>query len=125
MKLKALMAMTALMAALGTPVQAFQEQNSGGSAPAKAAAPAGNGSSAADSATGAGLTDPAATGKKATSGTEVRLPGLGKVGELPNMDFGLELLYGATELEKPTTEQVDPEQQDDDLRIRGTIKHQF
>ena len=31
------------------------------------------------------------------TGTEVRIPGFGKVGVLPKLDFGLELLYGATE----------------------------
>src|SRR5262245_43745505 len=31
------------------------------------------------------------------SGTEVRIPGIGSVGVLPKLDFGLELLYGATE----------------------------
>src|SRR5262245_33886038 len=29
-----------------------------------------------------------------TPGTEVRIPGIGKVGVLPKLDFGLELLYG-------------------------------
>jgi hypothetical protein len=32
-----------------------------------------------------------------TSGTEVKIPGLGTVGVLPKLDFGLELLYGASE----------------------------
>ena len=34
------------------------------------------------------------------TGTEVRIPGFGKVGVLPKLDFGLELLYGATEVER-------------------------
>ena len=49
----------------------------------------------------------------------MRIPGLGKLGVLPKMDFGLELLYGANEGVK----QPDPvEQPSDDLTIRGTMK---
>lgn len=56
-----------------------------------------------------------------SAGTEVRIPGLGKLGVLPKMDFGLELLYGANE-----SKQSDPiEQPAEDLTVRGTIKHNF
>jgi len=60
----------------------------------------------------------------AAKGTEVRIPGLGKLGVLPKMDFGLELLYGASE---PRVENTQPEttSPDGDLRIRGTVKHRF
>ncbi len=34
---------------------------------------------------------------KIDSGTKVRVPGLGVIGEIPKMDFGLELLYGASQ----------------------------
>jgi len=54
------------------------------------------------------------------SGTEVRIPGFGSVGVLPKLDFGLELLYGATE-SKGMPEKVEPS----DMQIRGTIKHRF
>lgn len=57
----------------------------------------------------------------ADAGTEVRIPGLGKLGVLPKMDFGLELLYGANE-----TKQIEPEQPTpEDLTIRGSVKHNF
>jgi hypothetical protein len=56
-----------------------------------------------------------------SSGTEVRIPGLGKVGVLPKLDFGLELLYGATEQQKVLPDK-DP---GGDMQIRGTIKHRF
>jgi hypothetical protein len=62
-------------------------------------------------------------GKNGT-GTEVRIPGLGKLGVLPKMDFGLELLYGATE-QKRMEEPQEPVEQPDDLTIRGTVKHRF
>jgi hypothetical protein len=56
-----------------------------------------------------------------TPGTEVRIPGIGTVGILPKLDFGLELLYGANE---PKGVPQDPAQSDD-VQIRGTIKHRF
>lgn len=56
-----------------------------------------------------------------TSGTEVRIPGLGTVGVLPKLDFGLELLYGANEQRGMPQDKTDP----DDVQIRGTIKHRF
>jgi len=59
-----------------------------------------------------------------SSGTEVRIPGIGTVGVLPKLDFGLELLYGATEPKGMAPEdRAHPEQ--NDLQIRGTIKHRF
>jgi hypothetical protein len=58
------------------------------------------------------------------TGTEVRIPGIGTVGVLPKLDFGLELLYGAAEQKGLAPEdRGHPEQ--NDLQIRGTIKHRF
>jgi len=54
-------------------------------------------------------------------GTEVRVPGLGAVGVLPKLDFGLELLYGATDARGRPDEKSEPS----DVQIRGTIKHRF
>jgi hypothetical protein len=54
-------------------------------------------------------------------GTEIRVPGLGKVGVLPKLDFGLELLYGANEPKGTFEDQSNP----DDVQLRGTIKHRF
>jgi hypothetical protein len=61
---------------------------------------------------------------KNDGGTEIRIPGLGKLGTLPKMDFGLELLYGADD-PKPSeaTEPQDDRQQD--LMIHGSVKHRF
>lgn len=58
------------------------------------------------------------------AGTEVRIPGLGKLGVLPKMDFGLELLYGASEGTK-VQEPADQTPPSEDLTIRGTVKHNF
>lgn len=66
--------------------------------------------------------------KSPASGTEVSIPGLGKLGTLPKMDFGLELLYGANEGGKPVEPQpTNPSAlpEAEDLTIRGTMKHNF
>ena len=55
-----------------------------------------------------------------STGTEVRIPGLGKLGNLPKMDFGLELLYGATAQTGPRDDK-----QDSGAQIRGTLKYRF
>lgn len=65
---------------------------------------------------------------KSDEGTEIRIPGLGKLGTLPKMDFGLELLYGATEdgttdrNSEPPSNGPDAQQ---DLMIHGSMKHRF
>ena len=65
-------------------------------------------------------TDPATT--DSDSGTAITIPGLGTVGVLPKMDFGMELLYGSDPNQKL---EVAPQQDGDDLQIRGTLKHRF
>src|SRR5262245_7179085 len=49
-----------------------------------------------------------------TPGTEIRIPGLGKVGVLPKLDFGLELLYGANEQKGTFEDKTNP----DDVQLR-------
>ncbi|MGQ0673596.1 MAG: hypothetical protein ACT4N2_12075 [Hyphomicrobium sp.] len=60
-----------------------------------------------------------------SDGTEVTIPGFGKLGVLPKMDFGLELLYGANDAPKVDAEPSDQIPRDDDLTIRGSIKKNF
>ncbi len=60
--------------------------------------------------------------EKPSAGTEVRIPGLGKLGMLPKMDFGLELLYGANDQKPGEAEDQAPT---DDVTIRGSVKHKF
>ena len=74
-----------------------------------------------------GPTDPlAVTGKD--GGTEVRIPGIGSVGKLPKLDFGLELLYGgknapeALQFDQHNLDQRGPE---NDMQIKGTLTHKF
>jgi hypothetical protein len=61
------------------------------------------------------------SGLGAGAGTEIRVPGVGSVGTLPKLDFGLELLYGANELPG----RPDDRSQPSDVQIRATIKHRF
>lgn len=100
-----------LAAALSAgPASAFQEQTQGGpQSPAAKVRPA----------------DPVAPGvalPTAPQGTEVRVPGFGRLGVLPKMDFGLELLYGASEPREVQAPKVDDT---DNLAIRGSVKHKF
>lgn len=95
---------------------AFQEQ--GGAAPVAPAAPAEEAKPAAPAGNSVEFSTPKV---EENAGTEVRIPGLGKLGVLPKMDFGLELLYGANEGKQP--EPVEPPAED--LTVRGTIKHNF
>ncbi len=115
------LALSVALAAASSSAFAFQEQKGGG-APVPGAAPqaapvSGEAPPQADFSAGGG--------EKASEGTEIRLPGVGKIGVLPKMDFGLELLYGATESAK---EPETPSAQDgsgEDVTIRGSLKHKF
>lgn len=60
-----------------------------------------------------------------TTGVEVRIPGLGKLGVLPKFDFGLELLYGVNEQKAQETERQGQTLPVDDMQIRGSLKHRF
>jgi hypothetical protein len=56
-------------------------------------------------------------------GTELTIPGLGAIGTIPKLDFGLELLYGP----KPGPEafQLDQHAPESDVGIKGTFTHKF
>lgn len=102
--------------AVSTAALAFQEQRVG-EQPAPAAAVETQQPKPIELAT------PAPGDMKPTIGTEVRIPGLGKLGNLPKMDFGLELLYGAAEQKQPEGPSRDEDR--GDLTIRGSVKHKF
>ena len=117
MKLKTTLGLAVMLALASTAALAFQEQKTGTMAP-----PAGSGAGiAAPAELGLSTTEAA----KPSAGTEVRIPGLGKLGVLPKMDFGLELLYGAAEQKPVDVAPREPITNDDDLTIRGTVKHRF
>ncbi|MES1179614.1 MAG: hypothetical protein ABUL43_00290, partial [Hyphomicrobium sp.] len=79
------------LALVSTSTLAFQEQ---GGAPAPAPEQAAPATPPAEEQKNLEFSAPKVEGSDST-GTEVRIPGLGKLGVLPKMDFGLELLYGA------------------------------
>ena len=113
-----LVASVALMA-VSTAAAAFQEQQGGASGAAgRAATETAPAKPEVQFSTPEGLQGEA-------KGTEVRIPGLGKLGVLPKMDFGLELLYGAASEPKGENVRPDTMPEDSDLRIRGTVKHRF
>lgn len=114
MRMVRIVGLGALLACASSAALAFQEQQG---APA-----AGQSAATRDQGVGKELNlSEAPAGKQ--GGTEVRIPGLGSLGVLPKMDFGLELLYGAAEpraAEPPATSSGDEE-----LTIRGSLKHRF
>ncbi len=112
----------ALALLAGPRVYAFQEQTTGSpNPPAQAEQPAPEGEPPAESKP---LDLSGETAAKPDAGTEIRIPGLGKLGVLPKMDFGLELLYGAAD-QKPTGQPEAAPDPNEDLTIRGTVKHRF
>lgn len=104
----------AALAVVSSTAFAFQEQQPSpgvsGGAPAVLSVPA--------------LTTPLAPDVATSKGTQVRIPGLGTLGVIPKMDFGLELLYGAADSPSKRLENSKTDGQDDVL-IRGSIKHKF
>jgi hypothetical protein len=99
------------LALVSTAALAFQEERQAVPAPSGSPAPAAQ----------APAISPADVPGPAVRGTEVTIPGLGKLGVLPKMNFGLELLYGAAESK---TQQEEPAE-GDGLTIRGSVKHRF
>jgi hypothetical protein len=119
-----LIAVAGLVGLLAQPAFAFQESSEGGGAEKPAAsAPAVEAPKSPEAVPpkGLNLKMPQMSIGEGT-GTEVRIPGFGKVGVLPKLDFGLELLYGATEQQRG---RPDDKSEPNDVQIRGTIKHRF
>jgi hypothetical protein len=117
-EMKLVVSSICLLAVLfGSSALAFQEQKQGG------APSAGSPTSSAGPTDGAQPAAPLTDAGKG-EGTVVSIPGLGNLGVLPKMDFGLELLYGATDSKANGVEREDGPPVDD-LTIRGTVKHRF
>lgn len=85
-----------VLVAASTATWAFDEQSS------KAAAPAVT--ERGKSVDGRGLDFKGPDARSADSGTKIRIPGLGVVGEIPKIDLGLDLLYGATDPKRSDAE---------------------
>jgi hypothetical protein len=97
------------------------EENKGGVAEEQQA---GSNGKAGDRSPGLDLKDTGVS-VAAPSGVEVRIPGLGKLGVLPKFDFGLELLYGVNDQKFNEGDRRLPDEQSDDVQIRGSLKHRF
>src|SRR5262245_15406153 len=82
---------------------AFQEQKAGSAPPAEAQPQA-----PAQAAPEKGLDLSEDSQAKEETGKEIRIPGLGKLGVLPKMDFGLELLYGAADQKQQQAPEAAP-----------------
>ncbi|MFV0297943.1 MAG: hypothetical protein ACK5JT_17700 [Hyphomicrobiaceae bacterium] len=119
-RLKWMLAAFAVIA-LSTATQAFQETKGGVAQEQQEAAPSaqivGPAKGLDLSNTGVSVAEP--------GGVEVRIPGLGKLGVLPKFDFGLELLYGLNESKTLDSQQPFSNSEEDDVQIRGSIKHRF
>lgn len=107
--------MGAALAMISQAALAFQE--TGGKAPPQASEP----SVQIEPGKGVNLNIPTDRGARG-GGTEIKIPGLGTVGALPKLDFGLELLYGVTE---PKGTPAPDRSENGDLQIRGTVKYKF
>ena len=121
MKVQRFIALTAALAFAGTTALAFQEQTGGGT-PAEQAAP---GPAAAPDKTPPSVEFGSTATPAKSEGTEISIPGLGKLGVLPKMDFGLELLYGANDGKGPAAVEELQSPAGDDVTIRGSVKHKF
>jgi hypothetical protein len=113
MRWNSIIGLSLILAVASSSAFGFQEQGAETAAPAPEAAAAASPEAALA---------PGSAAKPASSGTEVSIPGLGKLGVLPKMDFGLELLYGANEPKQVEEEREVPT---DNLTIRGSIKQPF
>ncbi len=107
-----LVGIAAVLAIASSAAFAFQEQ--------KAASPSGAPEAAVQQQDAAPLAPDAVP---TTKGTPVRIPGLGTLGVIPKMDFGLELLYGAADSasKRPDASKIEQE----DVLVGGRIKHKF
>ncbi len=123
MKPMRLIITAAALALLAQPAMAFKQTESSPQEPAAAANDlSAQTKPAAEPGKGLNLAVPGLSLGK-SNGTEVKIPGIGTVGVLPKLDFGLELLYGANGNEAKVM--PDDKNETNDVQIRGTIKHRF
>ena len=122
MKPMRLIITTVALGLLVQPAMAFQQTTTGvGTQEPAAATDSAATAKPAEQGKGLNLSVP---GIGKSTGTEVRIPGIGTVGVLPKLDFGLELLYGANG-SNDSKMMPDDKSDSNDVQIRGTIKHRF
>lgn len=108
-----ILAAVAVLTAVSTATMAFEEQKMKSEPPASAGAA----KAAPSAAGGLGITPPELS-TKVDAGTKIRVPGLGVIGEIPKMDFGLELLYGASQSKALDNERT---QEPNGVMVRGRL----
>jgi hypothetical protein len=74
---------------------------------------------------GGDTTQPLVAPDTKSGGTELRIPGIGSLGIVPKLDFGLDLLYGAGSDPAQEQQPLPPENNNQDVTIKGTIRHRF
>jgi hypothetical protein len=72
---------------------------------------------------GVELTVPSQTGNSGQTGAAITIPGLGALGALPRLDFGLELLYGSPDAK--ASGEAPSELPPDALTVYGSVKKTF
>lgn len=113
-----------LLAFAGTPALAFEETKQRVAPPQEGAAPGAKSQAKRPlnlEGTGTSI-DPSPS---ASSGPDIRIPGLGKLGVWPKLDFGLDVLYGGREGSKIETPDPGRSEPSDGVQIRGHIKHRW
>ena len=127
-KMKALVAGLALAALSAGPGLAFREAPVAGSAVGERPPVASVESDTAPSIT---FDAPEDAEADARGGTEIKVPGIGRLGTLPKLDFGLELLYserGAADAalaNQGADVGSDVKESERGLQVRGSITHHF
>lgn len=90
------LALGMLLVAASTATWAFDEQSAKSGVPASA--------ERGKSVDGRALDFKGPDSRSPDTGTKIRIPGLGVVGEIPKIDLGLDLLYGATDPKRSDAE---------------------
>ncbi len=66
------------------------------------------------------LTPSLSTSESGNDQIELTIPGIGRLGTLPKLNFGLELLYGANQ-----ENQSDSKEAEDGFTVKGSIRKNF
>jgi hypothetical protein len=119
MMFRRLLIISGFLALCSTSASAFEQTQMGGSASANSSISSPQ--SLPSGVPGVELVTPQTQPAK-PEGMKLRLPGIGVIGTLPKLDFGLELLYGSRQ-DKPIEEE--PGLTDGGLTIHGSLKHRF
>ena len=119
-------ALYAIWVAPGSAFQLFGNGSSSSTPPNSSLTPGLDVGSALSAEGSLDLGDGGAINPAENDSMNIWIPGLGVVGKMPKLDFGLEMLYGApsSNLEAPATAD-ELKEFESDFAIKGTIKRKF